>query len=436
MGPPDAASVPLDSGSDGGLPDAEVDAGSSPELDSLVARFGDPGITSDELDALIHEVAWGLGWPATDGTRWLFATRWDDAPGSVSLVGDVVGWAPGRVANVSASGVHYWLVVDDSEFVVDAEGALYKWRASDGGIFRAPPEATRYGFDENGLFGYVAAPLDRRWRERFPDFESSHLGATRAFRALLPAGFVPGSASAADARTFFAHDGQNLFAPDAPHGGWRVDEALEASASWDDVVVLAVDNAADRMSAYTHVPDDIGGGPLGGQAEDYLDLVEDEALPFFRARYGVAAAGDSLAIAGSSLGGLVTLYGAMTRPAMAGCAIAMSSTLGWGAFGSDEAPDALVNRWDTHGPVALYLGSGGTGTCSDGDGDGVAEDSEDSDNLCTSNQLRDRLVALGYVFDVDLFHWHEPGGLHDEAAWAMRVPRALAACASSGWVGP
>ena len=44
-----------------------------------------------------------------------------------------------------------------------------------------------------------------------------------------------------------------------------MDEAL-ASPAFSDVVALAVDNAADRMDAYTHVTDDIGTGAIGGGA--------------------------------------------------------------------------------------------------------------------------------------------------------------------------
>jgi hypothetical protein len=111
----------------------------------------------------------------------------------------------------------------------------------------------------------------------------------------------------------------------------------------------------------------------------------------------------------------------------------MSSTLGWGAFAGDGT-QALVRRWTTRGPVSIYLDSGGNGTCSDGDGDGVQEDSDDSDNFCVTNQLRDRLSDLGYEFGTDLSHWHEPGAPHNEAAWRARVPRALEQCVALGWV--
>ena len=422
-----------DAGDPGDAGDVARDAGPPPSrLDAYLARLEDPAASEGDLDALLHEVAWREGWPVGDGTRWLFATRWDGAPGAVSLVSDVNDWAPSRgAATRAASGVHYWAVLDAADFDVPAPGAAYKWHGAPD-VFRVPPEATAYGFDAFGEHGYVAPPTDARWRERFPAFESAHLEAPRALRALLPAGFTHGDA----ARALLLHDGQNVFHPDSPFGGWRVDEAVGAPG-YEDVIVLAVDNAPDRMSAYTHVPDRIGGGVTGGRAEDYLQLIEAEALPFFRARYGVAAAGDALVIGGSSLGGLVSLYAAQSRPSLARCVIAMSSTLGWGAFDpSADGSDALVHRWTTRGATAVYLDSGGSGTCGDPDGDGVFEDSDDRDNFCVTNQLRDHFESLGYTHGADLFHWHEAGAGHNEAAWAARISRGLASCASAGWSVP
>lgn len=427
----DGGSAPLDASA--GEPDAGIDAGvpdagePAPTLEDRVAALEAASDDAEALDAVIHEVAWAEGWPVTDGTRWLFATRWDEAPGAVSLVSDVNAWAP-ATATRAATGIHFWIVLDQSGFVAPANGAKYKWHAAPD-VFRAPPEARAYGFDAFGEHGYVAAPTTERWRERFEGFRSAHLEAPRAFRALLPAGFRRGDR----ARVLLMHDGQNVFHPDAFFGGWRVDEAV-AAAGYEDVVVLAVDNAPDRMDAYTHVADTIRGGRVGGRAADYAALLLEEALPFFRATYGLRASRDDVVIAGSSLGGLVTLHLARVHEGSMRCAIAMSSTLGWGAFASEaDGTDALVNLWADHGSVAVYLDSGGSGTCEDRDRDGVDEDSDDSDNYCTTLQLRDHLAAIGYTHDVDLFHWHERGATHDEAAWAARMPRALAACVSAGW---
>jgi len=427
----DAGATPARDGGPG-VGDAGVDAGADaappgPTLGDRLAALSDPAATAADLDALLHEVTWAQGWPLTDGSRWLFATRWDDAPGGVALVSDVNDWAP-DAATRAASGVHYFVVLDAADLTAAPEGALYKWFGAPD-VYRAPPEARAYGFDEFGEFGYVAPPSDARWRERFGAFSSAHLEAPRAFRAYLPAGFSRGDA----ARVLFMHDGQNVFHPDAIWGGWRVDEAIGQTA-YDDVVVLAVDNAVDRMDAYTHVPDDIGGGsPVGGRADDYARLVFEEALPFFRAQYGLRAAAEDLVVAGSSLGGLVSLYLALERPSEMSCVIAMSSTLGWGAFArSATGMDALVRRWASRGSVAIYLDSGGRGPCGDDDMDGVDED-RGSDNYCTTVQLRDHLRSLGYEPEADLFHWHTAGAPHNEAAWAERVPGALDACVRAGW---
>ena len=74
----------------------------------------------------------------------------------------------------------------------------------------------------------------------------------------------------------------------------------------------------------------------------------------------------------------------------------------------------------------MYIDSGGgASTCVDIDGDGVDDDGDGTDNYCETVQLRDQLDALGYTFGETLWHWHEPGAPHNEAAWADRVDRPI-----------
>jgi len=435
-----AADASTDAGVDAEV-DASTDAGVDPSarLDALLARLSASTLDDAEADAILHEVAWQERWPVSDGARWLFLTRWDGAPANVSLVSDVNAWdTTAAPATILATGHHYLVVLSAADFVSPAIGAKYKWFGSPD-VYRAPPEATAYGYDDFGEFAWVAPPTDAAWLERFPAFASAHLEDTRSFRARLPAGFT--RAAGPSMRTLFLHDGQNVFDPGAAYGGWHVDDAL-AAGGYDDVVALAVDNAADRMDAYTPVPDDIGGGTrVGGRADDYLALLEDEALPFFRARYGVTAGGPSFAMMGSSLGGLISLDFALTRDGEAGCVMALSSSLGWGAYDAAfSGADTMVRRWPTlgHGATAVYVDSGGgvTGACADGDGDGVFEDADQTDGFCVTQQFRDALLGLGYGDGVDLFYAWDPGAPHNEGSWRVRVPGALDACASAGWSAP
>src|SRR5690606_340423 len=96
----------------------------------------------------------------------------------------------------------------------------------------------------------------------------------------------------------------------------------------------------------------------GGGWEAHREVVETSILPFVRARYGLAAARDQTFVAGTSLGGLSALLFALRAPHLVDCAIAMSPSLGWGAYG-DVASGALVHRWPDHtaGAPRLYLDS-------------------------------------------------------------------------------
>ena len=447
--PPDASvdgSARPDAALDGSAPDAVapdagmdagMDAGADHLIDDLVAALGNASTGEAGMESLLQPVAWQGGRPIHEDGRWLFVTRWTDAPGSVALVGDFNAWATtAHPAQVAPWGTHYWVVMTDAE-LGDPAGQKYKWWGA-GDVWRAPPESTAYAYDAYGQVGYVRPPGDVSWLERFPDMTTPALPLPRTVRAYLPAGFVPGSAAAAAARILVLHDGQNVFSPDAPYGGWQVNDTLDAG--YPGVVALAVDSVSDRMDAYSHVVDDPGlGSPVGGQADAYLDALLNVAIPFLVQRYGLSTDPTRRMVAGSSMGGLVTLYQALTRPDTLGCAAALSATLGWGAFASSaDGSDALVRRWPSeagHGAVALYLDSGGSvnGTCGDPDGDGVYEDSDDADNYCVVTQLRDTLLGLGYQSGVDLFHWWEPDALHNEASWAARFYRALDACTTAGW---
>ena len=193
------------------------------------------------------------------------------------------------------------------------------------------------------------------------------------------------------------------------------------------ILVVGIANTPYRMDEYTHVPDDIGYGYLiGGQAEAYAALVEDQIRPHIEATYGTTGKDGVL---GSSLGGLVSLYIAERYPGRYDFAASLSGTLGWGRFAEDN--DTIEELWLAAPPpeTAVYVDSGGDpggAGCVDPDGDGFPEDDPDaSDNYCETRHFADALAASGYTWDVDLFHWWEPDAPHNEAAWASRVGMPL-----------
>jgi hypothetical protein len=187
-------------------------------------------------------------------------------------------------------------------------------------------------------------------------------------------------------------------------------------------LVVGIDNSPERMAEYTHVEDTIDGVVYGGRAEDYAVLVQSLRADV-EDRYGAAA---RVGLMGSSLGGLVSLVIADLEPDAWDFVISMSGTLGWGSIGAHE--QTIIERYAGagHRSFGIYLDSGGEGPCEDADGDGILDDSPtSSDNYCETRQMADTLSGIGYAWEEDLWHWHEPGAAHNEAAWAARVGRPL-----------
>jgi predicted alpha/beta superfamily hydrolase len=218
----------------------------------------------------------------------------------------------------------------------------------------------------------------------------------------------------------YVQDGQNLFDPAAMWGGWRLQESAPPG-----MLIVGIDNTPDRMDEYTHVSDVIDGTPYGGDGDAYAAFLQDTVRPLADATWGEPP---TVGLMGSSLGGLISFHVADRYPGEYAFAASLSGTMGWGSIGSQN--ETMIQRYAAagHRSTALYLDSGGQGgSCADADGDGTNDDDPSSaDNYCENAQLRDVLAAVGYGFEEDLWHWHEPGAGHNEAAWADRVWRPLA----------
>jgi hypothetical protein len=345
-------------------------------------------------------VAWGGGWPVDLGDGRFGFVRAGD-PEGFGVAGDTTGWEPVPFDDHGSFGALELSIPDPA-------GGRYKF--TNGMAWEADPFARSYEYDAYGEISFVRPPESSPRLDRWPAMPGDDLLPHDLF-VWAPPGDGPWNA-------LYAADGQNLFDPGAIWGGWRLQDAL---AGVDSILVVGTANTADRFDEYTHIPDDVGYGPMGGRADDWLDWLLDDVRPHMEWRYGSTGTDGLL---GSSLGGLVALYGAARDPGEWDFAASLSGTLGWGRFASDGP--VVEELWPGVRGVVVYADSGGgpgeDGVCRDPDGDGFPEDDPDStDNYCETRQFVDALSADGFVWDVDLFHVWEPGATHDEVAWAGRV---------------
>jgi len=179
------------------------------------------------------------------------------------------------------------------------------------------------------------APAGGRLVE-YPEMASTH-AATRNVTVWLPPGYDD---SPERYPVLYMHDGQNLFDPArANFGEWGVDEHLVRLIETGQIrapIVVGVWNTPLRLREY--VPADLiaalpaevrdslmpmyGGPPL---SDAYLRFLVEELKPRIDAEYRTLAGRDNTVIAGSSMGGLISLYALMKYPGTFGSAGCLST---------------------------------------------------------------------------------------------------------------
>ncbi len=365
--------------------------GGGTDLESLLARL------RADRDGTLLEESYAHGWPvAVAEGRVVVSTD----PGLDQVAGDFDDWTGTPLT--ADQGFAYAILPD-------VAGEKYKLKG--GATFVSDPWSRGYDYDTFGEISLVA-PSGKRFDRFFEVTDVSTTLEPRTVRILVPA--------ATPTHLLFVHDGQNLFDPDAIWGGWKLADSAPAG-----MMIVGVDNTSARMDEYTQVPDDIGSGPIGGLGDAYADYVEDIVRPLVAAQYGEAP---KVGVMGSSLGGLISLHEGYRFPDRYDFVASLSGTLGWGSIDPGVHNETMIERYDAVGtmPFVVYLDSGGNGPCADTDMDGIDDDDPSSaDNYCETAQMRDTMLADGWVIDQNLFHWHEAGAEHNEAAWAARVFRPL-----------
>ena len=243
---------------------------------------------------------------------------------------------------------------------------------------------------------------------------STALDNCRGVAAYLPPGYHAPANAARRYPVVFMHDGQNVFDDHDccfGHTGWEVNVALDAEIAAgrveEAVIVAAEHGGAARNDEYGWSES------VGGKQEAFIAFQLDTVQPRAAALWRLDDA--RVYVAGSSLGGLISMRLALEHPDVYAGAASLS-----GAFwpGQDTGT-ALRDRLPAIGkvPLAIYLDHGGT---AQGGGDGYAD----------SIEIRDDLDAAGWTPscvrgpDALCYH-HENGATHDELAWRDRSWRFL-----------
>ncbi len=250
---------------------------------------------------------------------------------------------------------------------------------------------------------------------RHEGFHSEFLEHDRDVLVWLPPGYDgstdvlrPFDGRSPDVRypVLYMHDGQNLFEPETAFRKgehWRVGETateLIAARRIEPLIIVGIYNTGEmRLDEYTPTADQKLGG---GQADDYARMMVEELKPLVDRTYRTLTERESTGIAGSSLGGLLSLHLAFTHAAVFSRVAALSPSVWW----DRKAILKTIRSARSKPKLRLWVDMG---------------TAEGRRGLDDTRLLKAALVGLGFVDGVDLHYAEYEGATHSEQAWSERV---------------
>ncbi|MGB0930223.1 MAG: alpha/beta hydrolase-fold protein [Chitinophagales bacterium] len=203
----------------------------------------------------------------------------------------------------------------------------------------------------------------------------------------------------------YLQDAQNLFDDNAPYGNWAIDKALAvlAEKGKGKVIIVAIDHAGnERLIDVNPIVTD----KKKQEGRKYIKFVGTYLKPYIDGRYRTLPSRENTGIGGSSLGGLVSLYGVLNRSEVFGRAMILSPSL-WLAPGSYLDATTFLPP----SPTKIYLYGGG----------------KESDFMLTNihrlkesfDWQRENVESLQVMLKTDA------EGHHNEERWGKEFPRAI-----------
>lgn len=363
-----------DAGADAGFnfqdagADAGTDAGSIPGVDAGLAP----------ATVIVHYDV-GLGRRIT--------LRGSDAPLNWTTGVDAT-WTPGNewVASLEIAGeVELKPLIDDVKW---ANGP--NWRVAPGQTVHVWP-----------YFDHTTGQVTK-----WIDWSSTTLGNTRPIWVYTPPSYDENPAQRYP--VVYMHDGQNLFYDSTAFGGvsWNVQGAMDlgiADGTIREALIVGIGNTSARLAEYTPIEDP--GYPGTGKGDVYLQAVVDDLKPQVDSTYRTQPDAKDTAIAGSSLGGLISAHAGNEHPETFGLIGAFSPSTWWN--GTWIIGQVAATKNATVKAQLIYVDSGDSGNS--------------QDDMANTAVLAQTYKDAGYTTKYVL----QMGANHSETYWRQRVGPAM-----------
>ncbi len=236
-------------------------------------------------------------------------------------------------------------------------------------------------------------------------FYSPELKKSRRVVALLPHDYATQTHKRYP--VLYLQDAQNLFDDKAPFGNWAIDKKLAvlAEQGMGDVIIIAVDHGGvTRINEFLPPTKNTKLGASEGRK--YVKFLAKTLKPYIDATFRTLTDRLHTGIGGSSMGGLVSIYGGLIHPEVFGRLMIFSPSL-WAV---QNAPFAAI-RFFKPVPTKIYAYAGGNEEAS------VVPNIKNFQKTIQSQGFDNS--KIGFKLAVD------PYGLHNERRWGEEFPKAV-----------
>jgi predicted alpha/beta superfamily hydrolase len=228
-------------------------------------------------------------------------------------------------------------------------------------------------------------------------FSIPQLNTTRRIWLYLPPDYYT---STKTYPVLYMQDGQNLFDNATSFAGeWQVDETLNTLFNAGDygAIVVGIDNGGgarlDEYSPWYNAEYNEGGS--GGA---YMLFIYETLKPYIDANFRTKPQPQFNALIGSSMGALISVYGACTFPEQFE-KVGVFSPAFW--FAGNNLNNYILNDVDNIGNLRLYF---------------VCGQNESATMVSNMNTVKNNLIGEG-VATANTFTLIDPAGTHSEAFW-------------------
>jgi metallo-beta-lactamase class B len=256
------------------------------------------------------------------------------------------------------------------------------------------------------------------WKDNYPDkpkpytatpqvkimdtaFAIPQLNRKRRIWIYLPKGYASSNKTYP---VLYMNDGQNLFNEQtASFGEWGVDEILDSmqKATGKECIIVGVDHGRNyRLSEYAPYSFETNKVKIKAEGKQYVDFLANTLKPYIDTKYRTKKTFENTFIAGSSMGGLISLYAVMQYPQVFGSAGVFSPSF-WTA--KDLFVDGAVFK--NPNPINLYFYCGGK---------------EGEQMIGDMNKMAD---VFANKLNIRIFRTVTQIGQHSEKYWHLEFPR-------------